>query len=41
MSVGHDAATAITHADVLTAAEHLKPRLTAVVRGVLASLANG
>ena len=41
MAVGHDAAKTITHADVLAAAERIKPRLTAVVRGVLASLANG
>lgn len=38
MAVGHDAVQEITHAEVLAVAEQLKPRLTAVVRGVLASL---
>ncbi|HEY1293220.1 MAG TPA: purine-nucleoside phosphorylase [Chloroflexota bacterium] len=38
MAVGNQAAQEITHADVLAAAELIKPRLTAVVRGVLASL---
>jgi purine-nucleoside phosphorylase len=41
MAVGHDAAKTISHADVLAAAERIKPRLAAVVRGVLASLAKG
>ena len=41
MAVGHDAAPEITHADVLAAAERIKPRLASVVRGVLASLAGG
>ncbi len=39
MAVGHDAATAISHAEVLAVAERMKPRLAAIVRGVLASLA--
>ncbi|HEY2595291.1 MAG TPA: purine-nucleoside phosphorylase [Chloroflexota bacterium] len=39
MAVGRAAAPEISHADVLAAAERIKPRLTAVVRGVLASLA--
>ncbi|HEX8969441.1 MAG TPA: purine-nucleoside phosphorylase, partial [Chloroflexota bacterium] len=39
MAVGHAAAHTITHAEVLAAAERLKPRLTAVVRGVLGLLA--
>jgi purine-nucleoside phosphorylase len=38
MAVGHDAVHEITHADVLAAAEQIKPRLIAVVRGVLAQL---
>lgn len=38
MAVGADAATQLAHADVLAAAEEIKPRLAAVVRGVLASL---
>jgi purine-nucleoside phosphorylase len=38
MAVGHDAAHEISHADVLAAAEQIKPRLAAVVRGVLADL---
>jgi purine-nucleoside phosphorylase len=38
MAVGDRAAREISHADVLAAAERIKPRLTAVVRGVLASL---
>jgi len=41
MAVGHDAAPTITHADVLAAAERIKPRFAAVIRGVLASLAKG
>lgn len=40
MAVGHDPVKEITHAEVLEVAERLKPRLTAVVRGVLASLAS-
>jgi purine-nucleoside phosphorylase len=39
MAVGHGAATEISHADVLAAAERIKPHLAAVVRGVLAHLA--
>jgi len=39
MAVGHDAVHEITHADVLAAAERIKPNLAAVVRGVLAALA--
>jgi purine-nucleoside phosphorylase len=39
MAVGNAAAHEISHADVLAAAERIKPRLAAVVRGVLASLA--
>jgi purine-nucleoside phosphorylase len=38
MAVGHDAVHEISHADVLAAAEQIKPRLAAVVRGVVASL---
>jgi purine-nucleoside phosphorylase len=38
MAVGPGAAKTISHADILVAAEHIKPRLSAVVRGVLASL---
>jgi purine-nucleoside phosphorylase len=38
MAVGHDAVHEITHADVLAAAERIKPHLAAVVRGVLSSL---
>jgi purine-nucleoside phosphorylase len=38
MAVGDAAAHQISHADVLAAADHIKPRLAAVVRGVLASL---
>lgn len=41
MAVGKDAATEISHADVLAAADRIKPRLAAVIRGVLASLAEG
>jgi purine-nucleoside phosphorylase len=41
MAVGDSAAHEISHADVLAAAERIKPRLAAVVRGVLASLAEG
>ena len=39
MAVGKDAATEITHAEVLAAADRIKPRLAAVIKGVLASLA--
>jgi purine-nucleoside phosphorylase len=39
MAVGAAAVHEITHADVLAAAESIKPRLAAVVRGVLAALA--
>jgi purine-nucleoside phosphorylase len=39
MAVGAAAVHEITHADVLVAAESIKPRLAAVVRGVLAALA--
>jgi purine-nucleoside phosphorylase len=39
MAVGADAAHEITHAEVLAAAERIKPQLSAVVRGVLAGLA--
>lgn len=39
MAVGPAAAHEISHLDVLAAAERIKPRLAAVVRGVLASLA--
>ena len=38
MAVGVAAVHEITHADVLAAAEEIKPRLAAVVRGVLAAL---
>jgi purine-nucleoside phosphorylase len=41
MAVGPAAANEISHHDVLAAAERIKPRLAAVVRGVLASLAEG
>jgi purine-nucleoside phosphorylase len=41
MAVGHNATSTISHADVLAAAERIKPRLAAVVRGVLADLATG
>jgi purine-nucleoside phosphorylase len=41
MAVGHHAVQTISHADVLAAAERIKPRLAAVVRGVIASLAKG
>jgi purine-nucleoside phosphorylase len=40
MAVGPGAAHEISHADVLAAAERIKPRLAAVVRGVLAGLAS-
>jgi hypothetical protein len=40
MAVGHDAVHEITHADVLAAAERIKPSLAAVVRGVLAALSS-
>jgi purine-nucleoside phosphorylase len=39
MAVGAAAVHEITHADVLAAAESIKPRLASVVRGVLAALA--
>jgi purine-nucleoside phosphorylase len=39
MAVGPGAAHEISHADVLAAAERIKPRLAALVRGVLAALA--
>jgi purine-nucleoside phosphorylase len=39
MAVGAAAVHEITHADVLAAAESIKPRLAAVVRGVVADLA--
>ena len=39
MAVGPAAAHEISHLEVLAAAERIKPRLAAVVRGVLASLA--
>jgi purine-nucleoside phosphorylase len=41
MAVGPGAVNEISHAEVLAAAERIKPRLAAVVRGVLASLAEG
>jgi purine-nucleoside phosphorylase len=40
MAVGTNAVHEISHADVLAAAERIKPRLAAVVRGVLAALAS-
>ena len=40
MAVGSAAAPTISHADVLAAAERIKPHLAAVVRGVLAELAS-
>jgi purine-nucleoside phosphorylase len=39
MAVGPDATTEIKHTDVLAAAEAMKPRLSAVVRGVLSAIA--
>ena len=39
MAVGSEAAREISHDEVLAAAERIKPRLAAVVRGVLGSLA--
>ena len=39
MAIGQAAVHEISHAEVLSVAEHIKPRLAAVVRGVLASLA--
>jgi purine-nucleoside phosphorylase len=39
MAVGPAAVNEISHAEVLAAAERIKPRLASVVRGVLASLA--
>jgi purine-nucleoside phosphorylase len=41
MAVGQAAAHEISHADVLAAAERIKPRLATVVRGVVAALAPG
>jgi purine-nucleoside phosphorylase len=38
MAVGHAAVNEISHKDVLAAAERIKPRMAAVVRGVLGSL---
>jgi purine-nucleoside phosphorylase len=38
MAVGHAAVHEISHAEVLAAAERIKPRLTALVRGVLAGI---
>jgi purine-nucleoside phosphorylase len=38
MAVGADATSEISHTEVLAAAEEIKPRLAALVRGVLASL---
>lgn len=38
MAVGHDAVGEITHQEVLAAAERIKPRFTALIRGVLAGL---
>jgi purine-nucleoside phosphorylase len=38
MAVGQDAVAEITHAEVLAVAERIKPRLIAVVRGVLGAL---
>lgn len=38
MAVGKNAASEISHAEVLAAADRIKPRLAAVIRGVLASL---
>jgi purine-nucleoside phosphorylase len=40
MAVGADATAEISHADVLAAAERIKPNLVTLVRGVLATLAN-
>jgi purine-nucleoside phosphorylase len=40
MAVGHAAVNEISHADVLAAAERVKPRLAAVVRGVLTALSD-
>lgn len=40
MAVGQNAAHEISHNDVLAAAERIKPRLAAVVRGVVAALAS-
>jgi purine-nucleoside phosphorylase len=40
MAVGTGATAEITHADVLAAAEQIKPKLIALVRGVLATLGN-
>jgi purine-nucleoside phosphorylase len=39
MAVGQAAVHEISHAEVLAAAEQIKPRLAAVVRGVVAGLA--
>jgi purine-nucleoside phosphorylase len=38
MAVGADAVHEISHAQVLAAAERIKPHFAAVVRGVLAAL---
>jgi purine-nucleoside phosphorylase len=40
MAVGHDATQQISHADVLAAAERIKPRLAAVVKGVLSTISD-
>jgi purine-nucleoside phosphorylase len=40
MAVGHAAVQTISHAEILEAAERIKPRLTSVVNGVLASLSS-
>jgi purine-nucleoside phosphorylase len=39
MAVGPGATSEISHADVLAAAEQIKPRLATLVRGVLSALA--
>jgi purine-nucleoside phosphorylase len=41
MAVGHAATQQISHADVLAAAERIKPRLAAVVKGVLSAISEG
>jgi purine-nucleoside phosphorylase len=40
MAVGADAISEISHTDVLAAAEEIKPRLAALVRGVLAAMSD-
>jgi purine-nucleoside phosphorylase len=40
MAVGHAAVNEISHAEVLAAAERIKPRLAAVVRGVIGELSD-